>query len=176
MQSICSNMKIRSFIPLLISLTVIVCIASSAVVSSRKIFVWNSTASMPEGLYYLTHKDTINCGDIVYFPIPDNVRGLVIDERKWLDKDCCLMKRVAAVENDFVCVNGASLQIRYITGPVSSLDSLGRTLPSISFCGHLGKGQLFVGDISNPRSFDSRYFGPVNIDQVIGTAIPIWTF
>jgi len=147
-----------------------------SIVSPQKRFVWNSTASMPNGLYYLSHTDIIKCGDIVYFPIPEQVKRLVVDERQWLNEDCCLMKKVVAAEGDFVCINGSSLRVRYITGPVSSTDSLGRPLPSISYCGLLKKGQLFVGDISNAYSFDSRYFGPINIDQIIGVARHIWTF
>jgi conjugative transfer signal peptidase TraF len=131
---------------------------------------------MPKGLYYLSHTDIIKLGDIVYFPIPIEVKSLVVNERKWLGKDCCLMKKVAAIEDDFACINGSSLRIRDVTGVISSLDSLGRPLPSISYCGLLKKGELFVGDITNPKSFDSRYFGPIDMDQVMGVARPIWTF
>jgi len=131
---------------------------------------------MPIGLYYLYQTDTIKRGDIVYFPIPDQVKRLVVEERKWLAENSCLMKRVVAVQDDFVCINGSTLRVRDVSVPVSSTDSLGRPLPSISCCGLLKIGQLFVGDISNPKSFDSRYFGPIHIDRIIGVARPIWTF
>jgi len=131
---------------------------------------------MPIGLYYLSQTDTIKRGDIVYFPIPDQVKRLVVEERKWLAENSCLMKRVVAVQDDFVCINGSTLRVRDITGPVSSKDSLGWPLSSISYCGLLKTGQLFVGDILNPKSFDSRYFGPIHIDRIIGVARPIWTF
>lgn len=163
-------------LPLLISLAVLAWIATTAIMLPYKKFVWNATPSMPKGLYYLSYSNTIKPGDIVYFPIPDRVKKLVVDERKWLKANCSLMKPVVAVEGDFVCVNGTSLQVRGIIGPVSSVDSLGRPLPAISWCGPLQKGQLFVGDISNPHSFDSRYFGPIEIQDIKGVATPVWTF
>lgn len=37
----------------------------------------------------------------------------------------------------------------------------------------LGDGQMFVIG-TNPLSYDSRYYGPVAISQVIGSARPLW--
>lgn len=34
-------------------------------------------------------------------------------------------------------------------------------------------GHLFVVG-TNPRSYDSRYYGPVAVDRIIGTARPLW--
>jgi conjugative transfer signal peptidase TraF len=171
-----NGILIIRFMPLLMALASIAFVAYLARAPLHNKFIWNSTASMPQGLYYLSSFNIIKPGDIVYFPIPAPVRKLVVDERKWLNKNCCLMKQVVAVEGDFVCVKGSTLQVKEITGPVSSVDSLGRPLPSISWCGPLRKGQLFVGDISNAYSFDSRYFGPIEIQDISGVATPIWTF
>jgi len=142
----------------------------------HKKFIWNSTESMPKGLYYLTLKSHIDCGDIVYFPVPDNVKHLVFVERKWLPEFACLLKEVMAIEGDFVCENSTALKVKNVKGPVSSVDSLGRPLPLFVYCGLLKKDQLFVGDLQNWRSFDSRYFGPIDVKNVTGVAIPIWTF
>jgi conjugative transfer signal peptidase TraF len=167
---------INRFMPLLMALASIAFVAYLARAPLHNKFIWNSTASIPEGLYYLSCSDAIKPGDIVYFPIPDSVKKLVVDERRWLNENCSLMKEVVAVEGDFVCVNGSSLRVKNTIGSVSPTDSLGRPLPSISWCGPLHKGQLFVGDISNAYSFDSRYFGPIDINDVRGVATPIWTF
>ena len=37
-------------------------------------------------------------------------------------------------------------------------------------------GELFLLSATNPASFDSRYFGPVAVSAVIGSAQPLWTW
>jgi len=37
----------------------------------------------------------------------------------------------------------------------------------------LAEGEIFVTG-SNPRSYDSRYYGPVSVDQLVGSARPLW--
>jgi conjugative transfer signal peptidase TraF len=157
-----------------ISFLILVVIVTS--LFPHKKLIWNSTGSLPKGLYYLTSKRHIDCGDIVYFPVPDNVKHLVFIERRWLPEFANLLKEVMAVEGDYVCENSNALQVKNLIGPVSPVDSSGRHLPQFVYCGLLKKDQLFVGDLPNWRSFDSRYFGPVNVKNIKGVAIPIWTF
>ncbi|WP_207948617.1 S26 family signal peptidase, partial [Pseudomonas aeruginosa] len=51
---------------------------------------------------------------------------------------------------------------------------LGRPLPSLQLCRRLEPGELFLLSVTNPASFDSRYFGPVSASAVIGVAHPVW--
>ena len=62
--------------------------------------------------------------------------------------------------------------------PVTALtvDRLGRRLPVWRQCRALHVDELFLLSTTNPASFDSRYFGPVTISAVIGTAQPLWTW
>jgi len=53
-------------------------------------------------------------------------------------------------------------------------DRLGRPLPSWQQCRRLRPGELFLLSVTNPASFDSRYFGPVSAAAVIGVARPVW--
>ena len=53
-------------------------------------------------------------------------------------------------------------------------DRWGRPLPSWSQCRRLRPGELFLLSVTNPASFDSRYFGPVSVAAVIGVARPVW--
>jgi type IV secretory pathway protease TraF len=51
---------------------------------------------------------------------------------------------------------------------------MGRPLHAWSACRRLRPGELFLLSTTNPASFDSRYFGPVRADAVLGVAHPIW--
>ena len=53
-------------------------------------------------------------------------------------------------------------------------DRWGRPLPSWQQCRLLNSGELFLLSVTNPASFDSRYFGPVNASAVLGVAHPVW--
>ncbi|MFV0680803.1 S26 family signal peptidase, partial [Ottowia sp.] len=53
-------------------------------------------------------------------------------------------------------------------------DRMGRPLPSWRQCRQLRADELFLLSTANPASFDSRYFGPINVSAVIGIAPPVW--
>jgi type IV secretory pathway protease TraF len=40
----------------------------------------------------------------------------------------------------------------------------------LQLCRRLEPGELFLLSVTNPASFDSRYFGPVSASAVIGVA------
>jgi type IV secretory pathway protease TraF len=44
----------------------------------------------------------------------------------------------------------------------------------LQLCRRLEPGELFLLSVTNPASFDSRYFGPVSASAVIGVAHPVW--
>src|SRR5256885_3616394 len=74
-----------------------------------------------------------------------------------------LLKRVGAVAPQTVCVFDALVWIDGV--PVAAVlpaDRLGRPLPSWRQCRQLRPGELFLLSVTNPASFDSRYFGPVS--------------
>jgi type IV secretory pathway protease TraF len=59
---------------------------------------------------------------------------------------------------------------------VHATDGRGRRLLAWQQCRRLHDGELFLLSASNPASFDSRYFGPVAVSAVIGSAQPLWTW
>jgi type IV secretory pathway protease TraF len=50
---------------------------------------------------------------------------------------------------------------------------MGRPLSSWGQCRRLADDELFLLSVTNPASFDSRYFGPINASAVIGLARPL---
>jgi type IV secretory pathway protease TraF len=55
-------------------------------------------------------------------------------------------------------------------------DAQGRRLPQWQECRRLRAGELFLLSETSDSSFDSRYFGPITVDRVIGRARALWTW
>jgi conjugative transfer signal peptidase TraF len=137
---------------------------------------WNLTDSLPRGLYVRHRASTPPARNgIVAIQVPPNVEALVF-ERRYLPAGAQLFKRVVGLPGDRVClgrgqyeVNGASL------GLVLASDSAGNSLPTALFCGVVPDGLYFLaGD--TPRSFDSRYFGPLPAAALTDRLTPLWTY
>jgi type IV secretory pathway protease TraF len=87
-----------------------------------------------------------------------------------------LLKQLKAVRGDIVCRDGASVKINGVEAVTARLKSHdGQALPVWSGCRALGVGEILVL-APHKLSFDSRYFGPINTNQIVGVATPIITF
>ena len=116
----------------------------------------------------------LEVGSIVLVPLPAEAAALAA-QRSYLPTRIPLLKRVGAVAPQEVCVIGGSVRIDGVpSAAVLSADRWGRPLPSWSQCRRLRPGELFLLSVTNPASFDSRYFGPVRAAAVIGVAHPLW--
>ena len=116
----------------------------------------------------------LEVGSIVLVPLPAEAAALAA-QRGYLPTRIPLLKRVGAVAPQEVCVIGGSVRIDGVpSAAVLSADRWGRPLPSWSQCRRLRPGELFLLSVTNPASFDSRYFGPVSVAAVIGVARPVW--
>ena len=137
--------------------------------------IWNRTASLPLGVYARSPGVRVSEGVLVALRVPPSVRALV-HERGYLPDGSVLIKPVAAVEGDYVCVRRGIL---FINGePFGSIlprDSQDRELPVYRGCGVLAPGQVFLA-AHHPGSFDSRSFGPVDVHALQGTVTPLWTY
>lgn len=140
--------------------------------------VLNVTPSIPTGIYRLDADNisSFRVGDIVYFPVPPGHESILYG-RGYLPPNAQLIKPVAAIAGDHVCVDDGHLLIRQI-GPnkIFEMDSLGRPLPQLSFCRELEKGEIFILSSYSEQSYDSRYFGPVLEENVIAKAQLLVTF
>ena len=140
--------------------------------------VYNPSDSVPVGWYRIEPADspprTLSVGSIVLARLPADVAAIAA-QRDYLPAHIPLLKRVGAVAPQSVCVFDALVWIDGV--PVAAVlppDRLGRPLPSWRQCRQLRPGELFLLSVTNPASFDSRYFGPVSASAVIGVARPVW--
>jgi conjugative transfer signal peptidase TraF len=138
----------------------------------------NGTASEPLGLYRLVRHGSADyrSGMYVVFPVPPDMQALVYG-RHWMPDGVPFLKELAALGGDRVCVLPHRLEIngRYV-GPVYEEDSQGRALPRNLGCFPVPQGMFFAASGHLDKSFDSRYFGPLPLTQLLGEARPVWTF
>jgi conjugative transfer signal peptidase TraF len=140
--------------------------------------VINLTDSEPHGLYWLdVHKSgQYRRGQLVAFPVPDAFRSLVYG-RRWLLPGTPLMKGIAALQGDSVCVDDAHILINgQVVGPVFSRDSTGRAMPKLRGCFTVNAGFFLPLSTLIANSFDGRYMGQQPLTTVRGEVHRIWTF
>ena len=136
--------------------------------------IYNPTESAPKG-YYLIVNSTIQKGDYVLANIPMQAR-ILAEKRQYLPKGVPILKPVMAgygdhicIRNDRVFINGRALAMLF------KKDSRGRKLLPWKGCRKLSDEFFLISTYTN-RSYDSRYFGPVTREKVIGKAVPLWIY
>lgn len=135
--------------------------------------VWNVSPSVPVGLYVLDI-GTLRVGDTVVLHLPPLAERLAVG-RRYLPASGLLLKPIAAIAADRVCRWQAHVLINgRVQAKAALRDSAGRLLPPWQGCRLLRPEELFVlSPLSG--SFDSRYFGPIPRNAVIGVARPLIT-
>lgn len=117
---------------------------------------------------------SLSVDSIVLVPLPAEAAALAA-QRGYLPTRIPLLKRVGAVAPQEVCIADGSVRIDGVpSAAVLPADRWGRPLPPWQQCRQLRPGELFLLSVTNPASFDSRYFGPVSAASVIGVARPVW--
>jgi conjugative transfer signal peptidase TraF len=149
-------------------------LVGAAFTPSKARVVYNASDSVPIGWYHITLLGTdvnaIPVDSIVLVDLPDDV-AVLADQRGYLPLDVPLLKRVGAVAPQNVCIESGRVRIDGVTvAHVLLIDALARPLPSWTHCRQLAEGELFLLGTTNPASFDSRYFGPIDRANVIGVA------
>ena len=116
----------------------------------------------------------LSVGSIVLTTLPPDAAALAA-QRGYLPAHVPLLKRVGAIAPQEVCITGRVVRIDGLpSAAVLPADRWGRLLPSWQQCRRLEPAELFLLSVTNPASFDSRYFGPINVSAVIGIAHPVW--
>lgn len=145
----------------------------------------NTTPSMPRGLWQVVeHRALSRRGEIVAVCPPDIDAIRQGMARGYIGAGSCpggyepLVKPIAAAEGDQVAVSAAGIAVngQPVAGSAQLLqDSTGRSLrPFPAGVYPVKAGEVWLLSGHDPRSFDSRYFGPVPAGNVQGLARPLW--
>ena len=137
--------------------------------------IYNWTESLPLGFYWLERDVEPVRGELVAFPIPNDVRQIVHD-RRYVPDGAYLVKPVVGLPGDRVCADGGVFTVNdEVIGRVLVEDRAGRPLPHPYVCKTVVEGEVYVAS-TNPRSFDSRTFGSVPSKAIRGRVTPLWIF
>jgi len=129
------------------------------------LLLFNRTPSIPTGVYVYCGS-RVQRGDVVAFALPPSAWRYALLRGESID--VILLKHVLAVGGDFVSTLNGELRVNGTrVGPIAFADSAGRPLPHWSAARVLAGDELIVGS-THPRGFDSRYFGPIHVDEVRG--------
>lgn len=161
------------FAPLILGALAILALSLPVMAGSAS-FVWNVTASAPQGLYHIDQLPW-RVGDRVAV-VPGEALAADLARRGILSEGKLLIKRIAAAEGDVVCRQGEALSINgRVIGEAKQRDSQGKPLPSWQGCATLHEGQVFLlGDTAG--SYDGRYFGVTQGDQIVGRVTLLLSF
>ncbi len=128
----------------------------------------------PQGRGAASLPRPLSVDSIVLTTLPPDAAALAA-QRGYRPARVPLLKRVGAVAPQEVCTAGGVVRIDDVpSATVLPADRWDRPLPSWQQCRRLEPGELFLLSVTNPASFDSRYFGPVSASAVIGVAQPVW--
>ncbi|HMM72706.1 MAG TPA: S26 family signal peptidase [Rhodocyclaceae bacterium] len=138
--------------------------------------VYNPSDSVPRGWYRIVPPDSLHVGSIVLARLPADAAALAA-QRGYLPEHIPLLKRIGAMSPQQVCIEKHIVRINgKLVAGIRTADGRGRPLSAWQQCRPLRDGELFLLSATNPASFDSRYFGPIAVSAVIGSAQPLWAW
>ena len=151
-----------------IALVIAIAITFAIWLSPRPLLIWNASKSVPIGWYFVEHRQP-KLLEIAVVKL-DDWPELYASLRGYLPTNVWLLKPVAALSPAVVCRFGRYVFIDgKLVARAKLFDRQYRILPRWKGCHTLNLDEVFL--IAQPKdSFDSRYFGPVKLNQVIGVA------
>jgi signal peptidase I len=133
----------------------------------------STSASLDHRVFFMTSHKTkkIKDGDYLVFRHHDTAfihPGLNQHDQLFIKQvGCSPGEKLRRNENNlFFCG-------QKFLGKALTRDSKGRDLPQFTFNGEVPDNNYFMVG-SNPRSFDSKYFGFIHADEIIHKALPLW--
>ena len=154
-----------------LGLSAIIALVTPVLIQPVPRIIWNASESVPVGWYLVSNRQP-KIGEIGVIEPSDWVL-LYASERGYLPQNVRMLKPVFAVYPSIICRYGRYV---FVDGKLVAKarihDQQHRLLPTWKGCKTLKRDEVFV--LAKPRSsFDSRYFGPVKRNQIVGTALPL---
>jgi conjugative transfer signal peptidase TraF len=161
---------------LLTTIGAVALLAGPIVVKPFPIYIWNSSASVPVGLYRVRPADNHHVTELVAVWPPEPLASY-LDLNGYLPTGVPMLKRLLALPGQTVCRNGRTISVDGIeTGEARERDGRGRPLPVWEGCDVVREGELFLMNWQSATSLDGRYFGMTPATAIIGRALPVWTW
>ena len=135
----------------------------------------STSPSLNHRIFFLTPVDTtkIKDGDYLVFRHKDEDTSRFI--HKGLKENDRLIKKVGC-SPDEILTRDADRQWycgQKFVGKALEKDGKGRTLPQFKYIGPVPENSYFMVG-TNPRSFDSKYFGFIHAKEFLYKALPLW--
>jgi conjugative transfer signal peptidase TraF len=151
-------------------------IAAAAFVAWPTWLVYNPSDSAPRGWYGKRTVQVLQPGMLVFGKLPAGAAQLA-HARGYLPQHLPILKRIGAVGGQRVCVRAGVVRIDGRAVALARIhDGAGRPLLLWTGCRVLGRDEVFLFAPEQQASFDSRYFGPVGRNAILGQAVPLWTW
>lgn len=161
---------------LLVMATAVTVVTSTMGAKPVPRFVWNASESVPIGLYTVHPAVRLAVMNLVV-AMPPQPLATFLAERRYMPIGVPLIKRILALPGQSVCRSDLLISVDGIEmGAALEHDRRGRALPTWQGCRVIAEGEVFLMNWDEPRSLDSRYFGPVPLSSIVGRAEPVWTF
>lgn len=150
-------------------------IAIPAFVDLPKKLIWNASASVPIGIYFVQLPDGIEISDLAVVKPPEPIVNFLADGG-YIPRGVPLMKRVLALAGQRVCRKNLLITVDGIAmGIAREQDSRGRDLPVWRGCRIIARHEVFLMNWQSTDSLDGRYFGPLPVSSIVGQAMPLFT-
>ncbi len=143
-----------------------------AFVRASRLLIYNGSPSAPRG-FYLRSRALPRLGSFVTVRA-SAVAGAYAARRGFAGPRDYFIKRVAASSGAFVCAQAFVVAIDGTKLTRMAADSAGRSLPRWRGCRFLRANEYFLLGDTN-ESFDSRYWGPVSINEIEGVWTPLFS-
>jgi signal peptidase I len=132
--------------------------------------------SLDHRIFFMTgfNRKAIKTGDYIVFQ--GDEREISAHTKPMIDKNLDRMiKKVGCASGDMLVHNdqGEFYCNGCFVGKALETDSLKRPLPQFQFSGVVPKESYFMIG-TNPRSYDSRYFGFIAAEKILYKALPLW--
>lgn len=143
---------------------------------------FNYTESMPIGFYKQTHETTIHDGDLVAVCLPNKIAEIGLKNHYLAHGSCNnrstpVLKKVIAIPGDAVLLNNQFMTVDDISYPATRQYKDSHDLPVKKFIhnGSYKHIQIYwlYGANDPAHSWDSRYYGGVTRQHIIGVYKPL---